>query len=151
MSTIKVSVSEEALLSANPSDGDPRPGSHVVKFYAEDESLIDSLSRFIGSALLAGDTAVVIATDEHRKKLVQRLKDRGFDVSGAVKRGRFVSLDADETLSKFMVEGWPDASRFAAMVDEIVTKAKGSAVGESPRLVAFGEMVALLWARGKYE
>ena len=151
MSTIKVPKSEGASLSARPSDGDLRPGSHVVKFYAADESLIDSLNRLIGSALIAGDAAVVIATDEHRKKLVQHLKDRGFDISGAVERGRFISLDADETLSKFMLEGWPDHARFAAMIDGIVTKAKRSAVSENPRVVAFGEMVNLLWSQGKYE
>ena len=151
MSTSKIPMSERALLSANPSDGDLRPGSHVVKFYAEDESLIDSLSRFIGSALVAGRTAVVIATDDHRNDLAQHLKDRGFDISGALKRGRFISLDAEETLSKFMLEGWPDQARFAATVGGIIAKAQGAAVGENPRVVAFGEMVNLLWSQGKYE
>ena len=36
--------------------------AHVVQFYAEDTFLLDKLSRFAGTALGAGDSAVVIAT-----------------------------------------------------------------------------------------
>src|SRR5271167_2045021 len=151
MSTVKGPMFEGSLFSTSPFDADRTPGSHVVKFYDQDESLIDTVSRFMGGALIAGDAAIVIATSEHLKKLVQQLKSRGFDISGATKRGRFVTLDAEETLSKFMVEGWPDHARFTAIVDGIFTKAKRSAVSENPRVVAFGEMVNLLWAQGKDE
>ena len=45
--------------------------AHVVQFYAEDAFLLDKLSRFAGTALGAGDSAVVIATKAHRDGLVR--------------------------------------------------------------------------------
>ena len=43
--------------------------AHIVQFYAEDGFLLDKLSRFVGTALGAGDSAVVIATKAHRDGL----------------------------------------------------------------------------------
>ncbi|HYP39411.1 MAG TPA: MEDS domain-containing protein, partial [Chloroflexia bacterium] len=87
--------------------------AHRVQFYDDDRFLLDELSRSIGSALGAGDAAIVIATKEHREGLARRLEARGLDITHATGEGRYVALDAAETLSKFMVEGWPDAVRFA--------------------------------------
>ena len=47
--------------------------THSVQFYFEDKFLLESLSRFIGSALGAGDAGVVIATEEHRIELIANL------------------------------------------------------------------------------
>ena len=44
-----------------------------MQFYSEDEVLLDEVSRFIGTALGAGDAAIVIATPPHREGLAQRL------------------------------------------------------------------------------
>jgi PAS domain S-box-containing protein len=137
---------------APPADWDGLDSqAHAVQFYAEDASLLDGLGRFIGSVIGAGDAAVVIATKAHRDGLAQRLQASGLDVAVAQKRGRFVALDAAETLSKFMVNGWPDATRFAELLGPIVSRAKAASRGEQSRVAAFGEMVALLWAEGKPE
>ncbi|HTE87437.1 MAG TPA: ATP-binding protein [Terriglobales bacterium] len=123
---------------------------HVVQFYSDDSFLLEGLSRFIGSALGAGDAAIVIATEAHRDELTLRLQALGLDTARSIKQGRFVSLDAAETLSKFMVDGWPDEARFEEVVGGVL-KGVTSAVkgGLQPRVAAFGEMVALLWADGQ--
>ncbi|HEX9987628.1 MAG TPA: ATP-binding protein [Chloroflexia bacterium] len=123
--------------------------AHRVQFYDDDAFLLDELSRSIGSALGAGDSAIVIATKEHREGLAQRLEARGLDITRAAGEGRYVSLDAAETLSKFMVEGWPDAVRFTDLIGGVVARATAAAGSEHSRVAAFGEMVALLWAEGK--
>jgi PAS domain S-box-containing protein len=123
--------------------------SHVVQFYAKDASLLNALSRFVGSALGAGDAAIVIATETHRDGLAQRLKALGLDTATAIEQGRFVLLDASETLESFLLDGWPDAARFADLVGGIVGRAKEAAGGKNARVAAFGEMVALLWAKGR--
>jgi len=122
----------------------------VVQFYSDDSFLLEGLSRFIGSALGAGDAAIVIATEAHRDELTLRLQALGLDTARSIKQGRFVSLDAAETLSKFMVDGWPDEARFEEVVGGVL-KGVTSAVkgGLQPRVAAFGEMVALLWADGQ--
>ena len=124
---------------------------HVVQFYSEDSALLETMSRFIGTALVAGDAAVVIATKVHRDGLSQQLKERGFDVAGAVRQGRFVAVDAAETLSRFMRDGWPDAACFASVVGGFFDQIRAIPGAEGSRVVAFGEMVALLWAGGKPE
>src|ERR1700681_565131 len=63
-----------------------RQDGHVVQFYADDGALLDSLSRFIGTALVAGEAAVVFATQAHRDGLAQRLKTRGFDTESAIQQ-----------------------------------------------------------------
>jgi hypothetical protein len=51
---------------------------------------------------------------------------------------------AEEILSKFIVNGWPDEKLFMHTVSEIIGKARES----KRRIRAFGEMVAILWAQG---
>jgi signal transduction histidine kinase len=125
--------------------------AHTVQFYGEDTFLLDGLSRFIGTALGAGDAAIVIATKAHRDGLAQRLKARGLDVARAAKEGRYVAIDAAETLTKFMRDGWPDAALFTEVVGSTLAQAALANGGRDSRISAFGEMVALLWAEGNAE
>jgi PAS domain S-box-containing protein len=122
---------------------------HAVQFYSEDSSFLNSIGQAIASALVSGDAAVVIATSPHRAMLAQRLKDRGVDTRSAIKRGRYVVLDAAETLSRLLLQGWPDAARFADLMGSSIDRARAAAESDNPQVFAFGEMVALLWAEGK--
>lgn len=126
----------------------PHP-AHVVQFYNDDQFLLGELSRFIGTALGAGDAAVVICTRSHRLGLERRLRQRGFDMGAAARKGRYVPLDATETLGKFMVDGMPSPERFHELFSGVITRARTAAEGDDQRVVAFGEMVVLLWASGK--
>ena len=122
---------------------------HVVQFYSEDSFLLDELGIFIGSALEAGDAAVVIATAAHRDGLAERLRVRGLDANQAAKEGRYIALDAADTLSEFMIEGYPNAAHFAELMGAYIGRAKQAARNEHSAVAAFGEMVALLWNEGK--
>ena len=121
-----------------------RNAEHFVQFYEADTFLLDSLSGFIGAGLGAGDACIVVATEVHRQGLEERLKDNGLDLAAVRARGKYISLDASETLSKFMVNGSPDPQRFTEVIGELVTRAAKS--GSHVRI--FGEMVALLWMEG---
>src|SRR5262245_59867624 len=55
-------------------------------------------------------------------------------------------LDAAETLAQFMVKGVPDPERFRSVVGGVVAQT----VSRHGRVRAFGEMVALLWAKGEH-
>jgi signal transduction histidine kinase len=98
--------------------------SHTVQFYREDGFLLDEISRFIGTALGAGDAAV------------------------AIKQGRFALLDAADTLAEFMRGGQPDPNDFAEVLGRTIIQVKENAGGAERHVAAFGEMVALLWAEG---
>jgi signal transduction histidine kinase len=102
----------------------------------------------VGSALGSGHVAVVIATRAHRDELHGRLTAVGVNVNLARKQGRYVALDAADTLAKFMVEAKPDATRFETIVGGVLARAIAAGRHANPRVAAFGEMVALLWAAG---
>ena len=89
---------------------------HGVQFYSQDKFLLEELSQYIGQAVLAGYSAVVVATDQHRNGLLQRLTALGLDVPDLLEKGRFVELEARQVLSEFMVEGWPNEKRFADVI-----------------------------------
>jgi hypothetical protein len=115
---------------------EPEPQEHAVHFYARDEALLTRLEEYVLEGLRLDEVVVVIATPEHRQQLRERLAS--WDLEEA-----FLGLDAEEMLSRFMVDGLPDAGRFEACI--------GTLLRANPRLRAYGEMVALLWADGNVE
>jgi PAS domain S-box-containing protein len=124
---------------------------HIVYFYQESDSLLESLGDFIGSALGAGNAAIIIATKVHLDGLQERLKACGLDTQKASRQGRYVALDASELLSQIMVDGMPDDERFADTVGKAIGRMSAPLKGPRPEIAAFGEMVALLWTEGKVE
>jgi PAS domain S-box-containing protein len=120
---------------------------HFVQFYETDEYLVASVAGFVRAALSEKQSAVLIATAEHAEDIQSALTDGGTDVAAAVEQGRFVILDAAETLSKLMVDGAPDPRRFRELIGEMMTRLGR----EGRRIHAFGEMVALLWSDGERE
>jgi PAS domain S-box-containing protein len=123
--------------------------AHVVQFYESDAFLADEVARFIGMALGAGDAAIVIATKAHREQIERNLETRGLNMARAIGQGRYVALDAAETLAKFMVGDMPDAERFRDAIGAVLSRATEAACNKPARVAAFGEMVALLWAERK--
>jgi PAS domain S-box-containing protein len=136
------------MTSPEPKSASPARGehSHFVQFYDSDTQLMTEVAAFIDQALRAGGTGIVIAAPEHIVELAPRLSGLGGTASGAWYPGRLVVLDARSTLEQFMVDGWPDPTRFEAVVGKLVAEvcARGGTVH------AFGEMVALLCAEGHY-
>jgi hypothetical protein len=144
-----------ADLSMQPDDPDaPRvdwqkmgESGHFVQLYESDEFLVNSVCRFVGTALRDGHASLVIATHSHRIAIQRRLAAAGIDLSRAIESGQYVIHDAVETLSRFMVDGSPDSRLFHESIGETVA----SLSRPSRRVYAFGEMVALLWADGNID
>jgi PAS domain S-box-containing protein len=120
-----------------------------VQFYEADDALLERLAEFSGSALGGGHVSIVVATASHRRGLTRRLKRRGMDVERMIDSGRFILLDAADTLKLFMVEGQPDQERFNAVIGGLLSEAARATGKSGGGLAVFGEMVALLWADGK--
>jgi hypothetical protein len=124
------------------------PIVHSVHFYDHDAALIARLSNIITSAIETGNSVLAVATEEHRRDLTKSLEKRINDLQTLKSGGRLNFLDADETLSLFMVNGLPDRGLFAKSVGDLVGQAKLTAWNGHSGLTVFGEMVALLWERG---
>jgi signal transduction histidine kinase len=125
-------------ISAPISDG------HLVQYYEKEGFLYDRVTDFMSDGLRGSDAAVLIATRAHRDGVESRLRHKGVDLSGLTAGGRYHALDAQDTLSRVMVDGTPDPHRFADTIGPVIRTAR---TGDR-RVLAFGEMVALLWAEG---
>jgi PAS domain S-box-containing protein len=134
-----------------PSSAFDHHSAHVVHFYREDSALLDELSLYIGSALVNGDSAVALAAQDHLDTLARKLKAKGLDVAKLIAQGRYQPLEASAILPQLMTNGMPDALRFTELIGGFVERANAAAKGQPACTVVFGEMVALLWAEGKYE
>jgi len=132
-----VSPAAHSLASSAP--------EHFVQFYREDEELIGSVAKYVREGMEGGAAAVVIAAEPHTTALEERLRADGIDTAKARRGRQLLLLDAGETLATFMVDGVPDRELFLAKVGGIIS----AAIGRHGRVLAFGEMVALLWAEGK--
>ena len=124
---------------------------HEAGFYADDQYFLDDLTQFIGPALKAGNAAIVVATESHRDSLIPRLQAYGSDIGAAIDQGRYISLDAAEAVSTFMLDGMPDPVRFFQLFGNLIVTAAKAAKGEQTRVTVFGEGVHLLWAQGNAE
>ena len=126
---------------------------HFVSFYQEDSHLYKSVGRFLQEGLECGDGIVVVATPEHREGIEGALRDAGLEVASARERGDLTLLDAQETLSRFVVgdlaRGMVDADAFERVIGGVVDRAASGVVRR--RVRAYGEMVALLFKQGNVE
>jgi len=131
--------------------GKRQQNTHIVQFHANDNFLIDDIARMIGRALVLGDVAVVIASAGRREQLENQLKTSGLDTELARNEGRYIALDAQATLEEIYRDGKIDTERFAMRLSKAIVKAAANCRGEHPRVVIFGELVALLVAKGDFD
>jgi KaiC/GvpD/RAD55 family RecA-like ATPase len=125
------------------------PAIHSVQIYDDSATLIARLCGIVSSSLRVGDAVLIVATPEHRRDLVQQLKDAGIDVRSVAREGRFTMLDARELLAAFMVNGMPARHMFMESVGSMLSQVKSASRSSSQSLTVFGEMVAVLWDEGK--
>ena len=64
---------------------------HAVHFYDTEAALADRVAGFIGAGLLAGDSAILVATDPHLRLFNARLDEAGCRVADARAAGRLIS------------------------------------------------------------
>ena len=125
----------------------PGAGTHAVQFRLSDRASWDEPSRLLRAALQRGEVATIIASHATRAGIAQRLTGWGCDLGHAEEQGKYLSLDVEDALSQLMVDGRIDASRVAAVVDDL--ERRRLAVGSESGLTLVGEMAAVLCRDGK--
>jgi PAS domain S-box-containing protein len=93
-----------------------------------------------------GEGVLVIATELHAGQFKRELTRFGRDVDLAILDRQIVFLDAHSTLTRFLVNGEPDAARFEAVIRAAIREVRPCFGG----LRAYGEMVGLLWSAGRF-
>src|ERR1700730_9969577 len=85
--------------------------AHVVQFYTSDSFLLDGLGASFGSALKAGESAVVVMTKADLKGMRKRLSAQHIDLEAAARQGRFTAPDSSEALIIFMDPTGPNRQK----------------------------------------
>src|SRR5437764_14899722 len=126
MSTDREPTGNTSVPTLNPSP-ETKLNAHNVQLYTYDSFLLYSLTKLIGTTLIAGDVAFVVATREHREGLAQRLKALGLDIEVSARLGRYCAFDAAEALSGFIVDGVLNSSLFDSFIKYILSSIRPSA------------------------
>ncbi len=114
------------------------PRRHEMLIYSDDTVLLESLTRFIAAALNAGNPAMVLVTESHQDRLLQKLGAARVDIDSAVRRGTYVA------------EAAPHPVRFIETVEHLM-RASAEAGKKQPCVAICGNCAARLWAEGKAE
>lgn len=132
------SAAKHVITSAAPT---ARP-FHSVHFYRDADDLLPPMTGYVGAGLLNDGAVVVVARPSHRQLLNRRL---GKDVlDGARASGRYVELDAAETVRRIMRNGYPDPDLFQMVAATPLLHM----VKKYGQVRACGEMAGLLWSDG---
>ena len=131
-----------SLIELDQADG------HAMHLYGDHDKFVDGLADFFGRALRRGDATCVIATDDVRNGLTQRLQEAGWDVGGPSGHPRCLMIDAAQAMHRFMRNGSPDAVVLAEIAAELDQYRRAVTEDKKSRLTLFGNMAPLLLANG---
>lgn len=120
------------------------PFRDSVRFYDNGAQLVSLLAEQVSVPLREGRDAFVIATPGIVHALSERLHR---EYSTGATLGVLTLIDAQSTLDQILVEGWPDAAAFDRHVGALLRMS----CSQRPVVVAFGEMISLLWEEGRHD
>jgi hypothetical protein len=121
---------------------------HAVQLYKADaQQLVLNVGEYLAEGLTRGEGVLVFATGRHSELFLRRIEELGGDPASAIGSGRMLLLDASETLSRFIGDGKADWKEFEKDLRGTAARVCGASSGG---LRAYGEMVGILWAAGKY-
>jgi hypothetical protein len=141
--------SKSSAVRANWLELDRSP--HALQFYSGDGFLLDSLSRFISTALEDRDSVFILATPAHLDGIAERLRAQGVDTNTAASKGRYVTVDAFQVLAHLTVNGKLSKARFDEFIREVFLPLEAAAESKPKQVAVGGEVVSLLWAEGRAE
>jgi hypothetical protein len=122
----------------------PEPLDHFVQLYEADEQLLArNVARYFQAGLERGEPGLAVATPEHSAAILWELRRLDVDVEAAQRDSRLRVLDAGRMLARFIVAGFPDATRFEATIGTAVRDSIQAAAGRPLR--AYGDMAGVLW------
>jgi DcmR-like sensory protein len=130
-------------MSAGTEQAAVDPAKHAVQFYRGHDELAGRAGRYLGAALAAGETAIVVATPEHRRAIEARLA-ADCDVEAARVGGSYIPLNAAEMMSLVLIGDRPDPASLDLVIGSLIRRA----LAAGPAVRVYGEMSALLWDAG---
>lgn len=124
----------------------PEGCRHVMQVYGSEQALVERVGSYLAHEINMGRHAVVIATPPHNAAFAREWQRCG--ISAGEDSAPFTFLDADATLTKILVNGYPDERAFDESVGACIRglAARSDIAGVS----AYGEMVGALWGAKQF-
>jgi CheY-like chemotaxis protein len=121
---------------------------HDLLFYSSDAVFVSAFTQFVASSLRQENAVIVLVTESHGESLRRSLQLCNVDLDQAIREGLYIPVNISQLLSKVMVDGAPDPTRFMNAAGEAVAEAAQRAVGQHRKVTAWGECSPTLWAKG---
>ena len=112
---------------------------HFVRFYEDDVFLTEAVASVIKIGLQANDTLIVMVPASHQTDLRKVLTPDEFANT------HLTLFNSTSLLSKLMGDDWPNRPESMKVLGNWLQK-----ICQTVRLRMLGEMVAVVWAEGKY-
>lgn len=127
----------------------PEPHGHFVQLYqAGDGALATNVGQYLWEGHKCGEGLLVIAGEENTATFRSELERHGVDLTSSVRKQQIAFFDAQETLSRFLVDGQPEWNRFHSVVGTAMRQVRPQTGFATLR--AYGEMVGILWNARQY-
>ena len=120
---------------------------HAVRFYESERSLARIVAEFLHEGFDGGSPGIIVATPSQRAAIIRELTDRSLDVAELQRSHDVLLLDAEETLSTFMIGDKPDARTFRDQMCQVIETVCRGRTNCMVRI--FGQMVDVLWQQGE--
>ena len=117
--------------------------SAPIRIYGPKEALTRSAGSFLADEVLAGGAVLIVSTAAHAPILDAAVTAAGVDVTAARAEGRYVGLEADETLEAVLAGDRPDLRSFSERVEAPLRRL----AEEWPRVAVYQETTTILHQR----
>ena len=125
--------------------------SHTVQFHANDDQFVDDVSELVGTTLRSGNPVVIVASDETRTRVAQRLQARHTNFAVFAEQGQYIEQDSALALSHVMQDGRPEKRRLVDMMQRLERLRLAGPNGPHKRLTIFGDITVALCRKGEFE
>jgi hypothetical protein len=107
-------------------NSDPSGWNHseALQIYDTEGVFLDAPAGFVGGGINSNDVCFVIATDTHLNALERRLESYGIYIPTLIADNRYNPLNAEDTLSRFMKNSWPDEDLFILTISDLLKRAR---------------------------
>jgi hypothetical protein len=120
-------------------------GRHFAQLCRKSKPLAESVSLFIETGLRRGSSVMVIASSDHIKQFMLRLRQNGLEPDSYRPYGQLSLFNANEMLNQYLYHRTLDWEGFRQSVGSALESVL--AFGRSETRV-YGEMVSMLWQQG---
>jgi CheY-like chemotaxis protein len=123
-------------------------GGHAMHLYDSEDSFVDAVAPLLDLALHRGDATCLIATESIRDGVSAHLQACGWDVGPSATLKRYRAVDTHAALDGLMRDGLPDATRLAAIVEDLDEYRRTVCTDPSSRITIAGNLAVPLIAAG---